>query len=146
MATANRAAAGLPQYDREAVRRYQDERWGRASGETAVIELSTVAARSKLDEDPLRLTHLPERIATIRARIAEHRPTSVLFYGGGRDPIAGRPYLERWSVIASTAFVPKEIVQLKGTAYAATPHPTTHGLSTAFWRDLGRRLTEAAAG
>ena len=45
-----------------------------------------------------------ERIATSRARIAEHRPQMVLFYGAGRDPVGGVPYLERWSEIAGTTF------------------------------------------
>ena len=50
--------------------------------------------------EALRLTNLADRIATIQARIAEHRRKLVMFYGGGRDPIAGRPYIERWSEIA----------------------------------------------
>ena len=139
------AYQGAPAYDRIAVRRYQDEDWGSVAGETALIELSAVAARSTSVEDALRLTHLPERIATIRTRTAEHRPKLVLFYGGGRDPIFGRPYIERWSEIAGLTLEPNTIVRQDGTAYVATPHPTAHGLTTAFWTDLGRRLAEGGA-
>jgi hypothetical protein len=134
------AYLGAPSYDSEAVRRYQDQCWGSRTGETALIELSAIAAPSTSSEDALRLTHLPERIVEIRTRISEHRPAFVLLYGGGRDPIFGRPYIERWSEIAGAKLTSEEIIRRDGTAYVATPHPTAHGLTTAFWIDLGRRL------
>jgi len=137
------AYQGASEYDKDAVWRYQDERWGSTAGETALVELSAVAAPRTSAEEALRLTHLPERIATIRKRIAEHRPKIVLFYGAGRDPIFGKPYIERWSEIASKPLETNVIVRIDGTAYVATPHPTAHGLTNAFWTDLGPRLAEA---
>ena len=134
------AYEGAPDYDAEAVRVYQEERWGTTGGETALIELSAVAAPSTSVSDHLRLAHLSERIAKIRARIAENKPRFVLFYGAGLDPVYGRPYLERWSEIAGQSLEQNTIVQRDGTAFVATPHPTAHGLTTAFWTDLGRRL------
>jgi hypothetical protein len=140
------AFKGARTYDRELVRRYQSNDWGSVTGETAVLELSAVAAPSTSVEEALRLTHLPQRIETIRTRITEHRPKLVLFYGGGNDPIFGRPYLERWSKVAGTALISSEIARIDGTAYVATPHPTAHGITTAFWTDLGHRLaTEGAS-
>lgn len=139
------AYQGAPEYDKDAVWRYQDERWGSKTGETALIELSAVAARSTSVAEALRLTHLPERIATIRARIADHRPALVLFYGAGRDPVEGLPYLERWSEIAGVTLEQNVVVRRDGTTYVATPHPTAHGLANAFWMDLGRRLASSAA-
>jgi hypothetical protein len=99
-----------------------------------------VAAPITSVEEALRLTHLSERIATIRARIAEHRPTFVLFYGAGRDPVEGLPYLERWSEIAGVPFETNVVLRRDGTAYVATPHLTAHGLTNAFWTELGKRL------
>jgi hypothetical protein len=83
---------------------------------------------------------LPERISTLRERLAQHRPKLVLFYGSGVDPKFGIPYLERWSAIAGDHLEPNVIVRLGETAYVATPHPTAHGVTTEFWTDLGRRL------
>jgi hypothetical protein len=134
------AYQGAPEYNKDAVRRYQDERPGSTTGETALIELSAVAAPSTSVAEALRLTHLPERIATIRARIAQHRPKLVLFYGAGRDPVEGLPYLERWSAIAGVQLEPRVVVRRDGTAYVATPHPTAHGLTNAFWTELGQEL------
>ena len=110
-----------------------------------LIELSAVAAPSTSVAEALRLTHLPERIATIRARIAEQRPSFVLFYGAGRDPVTRLPYIERWSEIAGVTLEPNAVVRREGTAYIVTPHPTAHGLTNAFWIDLGRQLAGASS-
>lgn len=137
------AYKGAPIYDAEAVRRYQDESWGSASGETALIELSAIAAPSTAQPEALRLTHLPERISTIQTRITANRPRFVVFYGGGSDPILGKPYIERWSEIAGVQLLPNEVRSREGVAYVATPHPTAHGIATSFWTDLGSRLAAA---
>lgn len=139
------AYQGAAAYDRVAARHYQDQDWGSTTGETALVELSAIAAPSTSVKDALRLTHLPERITRIRARLAQHRPKFVLFYGGGRDPIFGRPYVERWSEIAGTALEPNMIALNDGVAYLATPHLTSRGLTSAFWMDLGHRLASAGA-
>jgi hypothetical protein len=137
------AYKGATEYDKDAVWRYQDQKWGSTTGETALVELSAIAAPSTSVEESLRLTHLPERIATIRANIAKYHPQFVLFYGGGRDPIARRPYIERWNEIAGVRLEPKVAAKRDGTAYLATPHPTSHGLTNAFWFNLGRQLVDA---
>jgi hypothetical protein len=138
------AYKGAQEYDKDAVWRYQDERWGSTAGETAVIELSAVAAPSASVPEALRLNRLPERIATIRARIARHRPKFVLFYGAGRDQVVGLPYLERWSEIAGVSLEPNAIVRHDETAYVAAPHATAHGLTNDFWTGLGRELARHA--
>jgi hypothetical protein len=134
------AYQGAPAYDSEEVRRYQSERWGTATGDTAVIELSAVAAPSTSVAETKRLTHLEERIATIRAHIEAARPKFVLFYGGGNDAIFGKPYIERWSQIAGVDLTQNQIAIRNGMAYVATPHPTAHGIKNDFWIDLGRQL------
>lgn len=90
----------------------------------------------------IRLIHVKKRIDKIRARIVEHRPRFVLFYGAGHDPVYGVPYLERWSEIAGESLSPNVVVRREGTTYVATPHATAHGLTNAFWTDLGRRLAD----
>jgi hypothetical protein len=133
---------GASEYDKNEVWKYQDLAWGttRTHGKTAVIELSAVAAPDTTTDEQLRLTHLDKRIETIRSRIQEYRPTFVLFYGGGIDPIFRKPYIERWSKIAGTQLVQNEIVNRDGILYVATPHPTAPGLTNAFWTGLGREL------
>jgi hypothetical protein len=71
------------------------------------------------------------------------RPKFVLFYGAGRDPVTGLPYIERWSDIAGVTLEQNVIVGREDTVYVATPHPTAHGLTNAFWTDLGRQLALA---
>jgi hypothetical protein len=139
------AYQGATEYDKDAAWRYQDHHWGSKNGETALVELSAVAAPSTSVAVALRLTHVQERIATIRAHMAEYRPMFVLFYGSGRDPVTGLTYLERWSEIAGTPLEPNLVVRRDGTAYVAAPHPTAHGLTNAFWIDLAGRLASATA-
>lgn len=131
---------GAGSYDAASVRRYQDERWGRSDGDTAVIELSAVAAPSVGDAEALRLTNLPDRIALLRTRIAENRPKFVVFYGLGNDPVHGVPYLTHWSEIAQRPLADDEPVVVNGTAYVAERHPTAFGTTNAHWIELGRRL------
>ncbi len=140
------AYQGVPAYDREAIRRYQDQRWGSVAGETALIELSAVAAPSTSAGEALRLAHLPERISTIRRRLSEHRPRFVVFYGGGNDPVFGKPYIERWSEIAGVPLAQNEIAVRDGIAFVATPHATAHGITNDFWTDLGSRMAAACRG
>lgn len=80
------AYRGAAACDEHAVRRYQDERWGRSDGETALLELSAIAAPSVSHDDAMRLMHLEERIATIRRRLEEHRPQLVVFTASAPTP------------------------------------------------------------
>jgi hypothetical protein len=134
------AYQGAVDYDREAVRRYQDKRWGRidAENETAVIELSAIAARDTSVPEPLRLAHVDERIATIQRNIATHRPRFVVFHGAGYDPVFSQPYLYYWSKIAGVPLEQGTISHVDGIAYLAISH--AHGVPTSAWMQLGRAL------
>lgn len=134
------AYEGSTTYDVSAVREYQDDRWGRTDGDTAVLELSAVAAPSTSYADDLRQRHLPARTETLRKRIREHAPKFVVFYGAGIDPVHGRPYLEYWSDIAQRSLTLDEPVIVDGTVFVAEPHPTAHGTTNAHWVELGHRL------
>ena len=134
------AYEGLPTYDEEAVRRYQDLDWGRSAGKTAVLELSAVAARSVAQPEAMRLMHLDDRIQTFRARIAQHPPQFVVFYGAGTDPVHKVPYLNHWSEIAQCELVIDEPTIVGTTLFVAEKHPLAHGTTTEHWLALGRRM------
>jgi hypothetical protein len=134
------AYKGAEAYDESAVRRYQDERWGTISGETAVVELSGVAAKSVADTEALRLGNLAERIATIRSNIVKTVPRFIVFYGLGEDPVHLVPYLDHWRAIAKTDLEVGEPIAVDGTIYVVEQHPTAFGTTTQKWTDLGKRL------
>lgn len=134
------AFEGAQSWDDRAGRRYQDERWGRSEGDTAIIELSAVAAKSVSQHEGLRLMHLPDRIATIRRRLAGSRPRFVVFYGLGTDPVHNVPYLEHWRAIAQYPLEVDEPVLLGQTVLVVERHPTAHGTTTQHWIDLGHRV------
>jgi hypothetical protein len=131
---------GAPAYDEDAVRRYQDERWGRTDGDTTVLELSAIAAQSVSHEEAMRLMRLRERIATFRRHLEETPPLFVVFYGGGADPVNGVPYLEHWRAIAEHNLTVGEPVLVGDTVFVAERHPTAHGTTNAHWFELGRRV------
>ena len=127
-------------YDREEVRKYQANRWGRSDGETAVLELSAVASPSTASYDDLRLRYVSDRINVFRKRIAQHSPRFVVMYGTGVDHVNDVPYLSYWSRIAGQDLEVNTPTNIGKTAFVAVPHPTAHGLTTEFWTSLGRRL------
>jgi hypothetical protein len=134
------AYEGATAYDEDASRRYQDERWGRTDGDTAVLELSTIAARSVSYAERMRLLHLEDRISTLRRYLRETPPKFVVFYGLGDDPVHKVPYLEHWSAIAQHELVLDEPVRVGGTIFVVEKHPSAYGTTTEHWMDLGRRV------
>jgi hypothetical protein len=73
------AYAGLPADDRS-VLAYQRETFCRAEGGEALLELSAYAAKD-LDAEVPRERYIDERIADLRAMMAEYRPEIVVCYG-----------------------------------------------------------------
>jgi hypothetical protein len=138
------AYKGSMTYDVEAIRRYQTESWGRTTGETAVLELSAVAAPDAKSPEALRLADVDARIETIREKIRDHTPTFVWFYGTGSDTVKGVPYSDYWQRIAGDSLTENEPRRIGNTVYVFTKHPTAHGLSNDFWVNLGRRLRQFA--
>ncbi len=134
------AYEGAASYDEAAVRKYQDEAWGRLDGNTAVVELSAVAAPSVSHSEKMRLFQIDERINTIREHLRHTAPEFVVFYGLGTDPVHNVPYLRHWRRIADADLEVGEPVQVGKTIFVADRHPTAHGTTTQHWLDLGRRL------
>jgi hypothetical protein len=118
--------------DIESIRAYQRDRWGRLKeGETCIIELSGLAARSM--REPLdRARFRGERIEIIRQRMLSLEPVFVVMYG-----LNEKPYWER---IAGRSLVRDGVVKVGTTMIAFAPHPQDHGRRNSDWTDLGTKL------
>jgi hypothetical protein len=123
--------------DKESLRNYQRDRWGRLSGgETCVIELSGLAARNfRVPRD--RRLFRQERIDVIRQRMLTYRPALVVMYG--------RSEKEDFEKIAGCSFPAGNILKRGSTIIAFTPQPTARGQRDAWWAALGERLRQEAS-
>ncbi|MGA2964841.1 MAG: hypothetical protein ABSD64_01425 [Terriglobales bacterium] len=113
--------------------KYQRDEWGRLNGETCVIELSGLAAKSaKIHRD--RTSFRPERIKLIRERMLQNKPELVVMYG--------RKEKRHWEAITEQRFPPENILKLGRTIVALALHPTTwgNGAPDDYWQKLGERL------
>jgi hypothetical protein len=121
--------------DNESLRRYQRDEWGTLNSETCVIELSGLAAHSfKIERG--RESFREERIRVIRERIRHYAPTLVVMYGVSEKP--------HWEAITGQPFPAENVVRIGSTIVVFTSHPTTHGLTNAYWEQLGRILRQLA--
>jgi len=66
--------------DLGAVSVYQRDEWGTSNGETALLEVSAIRARSSATEVN-RNAFRDQRVATLRERLERYRPRFVVFYG-----------------------------------------------------------------
>ena len=121
-----------------ALRAYQRDRWGRVvEGETCVIELSGLAARSltvPIDRQRFR----QERVETIRQRIDTYEPALVVMYGDSKER------REQWEMIAGKAFPPNNNLKRGNSLIALAPHPASFQLTDLEWRAMGARLREVS--
>jgi hypothetical protein len=101
--------------DLDAVWQLQRGSFGAANGNTALVELSALHARS-LKEKVDRKAHLQERISRISTQLKHHRPKFALFYGLGN-----REHYER---VTGVAFGEDNICWLGDTLCVLTPGPT----------------------
>ena len=124
--------------DKESLLSYQRDKWGRANGETCVIELSGLAARSSAVHRD-RETFRQQRIEVIREKLNQlkhNRRILVIMYG--------KKQLPSWEAIAGQSFGSNNIRKLDGITYAWTPHPVAFGMTNKFWTDLGSELRQIA--
>jgi hypothetical protein len=120
----------------DAVRAYQRDRWGRViEGETCVVELSGLAARSlKVSVDRQRF--LQERVEVIRQRIDTYEPALVVMYGDSKER------REQWEKIAGRAFSPDNTLKRGSSLIALAPHPASFQMTDLEWRATGTRLRQ----
>jgi hypothetical protein len=132
-------------FDNAAIADYQATKWGRADGETCVVELSSLATNSLATEQHRRLEHRAERVSLLRARVDEHRPRFVVMYGGGEA------LDDAWSAIAcddgqeclNTKMMdgfPAKFTRRGQTAFVVARHPVSHGTTDRYWIDIGEEL------
>lgn len=95
-------------------------------------EPSSCAAKSLRHDQPLRLHAVESRIATLRLRIAEYRPTFILMYSTG--PI----YRKAWEKIAP--FHGADICRVEDTVAMITPSPAAYRYTDADWIGVARKL------
>ena len=119
--------------DDESLLKYQRDEWGRLSGETCVIELAGLAAKSyKVPRD--RTSFRKERINFIREKILLHKPKLVVMYGVTES--------RHWEAITAQRFPPENNLTIGRTIFAQTLAPTAHGERAPdyYWKEWGERL------
>ena len=133
------------------VKAFQRDHLGREHSDTCLIELlplpspstaqwrySTFSTLPHLSNRQAYVGHLGHgRAEHIRARIAEHRPSAVVFYG--------LRYRQWWERIAGTDLLPGEFDGLRlghqgVTTYLAMQHPVARGATTAYFDRVGQLL------
>lgn len=118
------------------IRAFQRDHWGRAGGETCVIELSPFAARS-LKVPTERGPFLRHRVETLRAKLLRHRPKMVLMYG--------RRHLPEWRSLSGVPIKVNEVVRSGDTVFAVSTHPARPTRGSAHWVELGARMRVAGS-
>ena len=120
--------------DKDTLRTYQLEQWGTLNGETCVIELSGLAARSFKVPRKDRYSFREERISVIRKRIGHYKPTLVVMYGASNK--------EDWERIAGETFPARNFFNLGPTILALMRHPASRGVTNESLRRLGEKLRQ----
>lgn len=152
------SAEGQPT-DSENLRAYQRDQLGRQGGLECILELLPLPSPGlghwKFYPDIARehpqLAYLkdratytnrvaPVRIAHLQARIKEHRPHAVVFYGSG--------YRHWWRQIAGEQFEPSklnkvQVARKEHTLFVVMQHPTAHGVTQDYFNAVGRLIANA---
>lgn len=137
----------------EDVRKYQINDLARSNGETCIIELLPLPSPSISDWKYNRYSSNPllvnrniytqkvgaERINKITSLINDHNPKNIIFFGIG--------YLKSWCQILQTE-LDCVTIQNKSAYFgkvgnanvAVTHHPSAHGMTTAYYHEVGEKL------
>ena len=139
----------------DTLRQTQGAAFGRSDGSSCLLELLPLPSPSTShwlygehsrrpylqDRETYRQSVTPKRIARLSAMIQQHRPCNVLFYGlGYRDhwqAISGQPFDETRIGKFMTLFNRNE-----QTLYVVTPHPTSTGITNAYFNAVGELMRE----
>lgn len=134
-----------------AIKSYQAQEFARSSGDTCLIELMPLPSpninrwiygeSSGLSYLKDRQTYhemvRPQRIAHIRALITQFQPRGVIFYG--------MQYQQWWQEIAGVQFKSIEVAGFKAeiarntyTTFMSIAHPTTRGITNAYFEAVGK--------
>jgi hypothetical protein len=143
----------------DSIRAYQSDSLGRAGGLDCIVELlplpSPGLGRWNFYPDFARkypqlwylakreayTSHVaPARIARLQARILEHHPRAVIFYGS--------VYRHWWQQIAGVTFERSNLEKVQvakndHTLFISMQHPAAHGVTTSYFDAIGRMIAEA---
>jgi hypothetical protein len=137
----------------EAIRQTQRSAFGRSSGTSCLLELLPLPSPSTghwlygdyshlpelKSRETYRASLAPQRSEMLHNLIAQHQPRIVLFYG--------LQYMKYWQDVAGIEFQLEQFagfstafVQIKHTHFVATPHPTSFGVTNAYFDALAQHL------
>lgn len=139
----------------DALRMTQGSRLGRSDGYSCLLELLPLPSPSTdqwlygihtsleflKDRDTYRTALITKRIDQLRAMIQEHAPKVVMCYGTAYRP----HWLKIIQSEVETIEVGKHEVQIGSTGVtwvAIVPHPTTMGITNAYFESVGALLRE----
>jgi hypothetical protein len=119
--------------DQAALREYQCRHWGMRNGETCVIELGGLSARSlatAVDRNSFR----DRRINLIKAKMERSSPQLVVMYGAGSR--------DAWNTISACNYARGHLMKPGKTQFAFMHGPTAAGERDDEWIDLGARIAQ----
>jgi hypothetical protein len=135
----------------DTIKQYQREAFGQWAGESCLIELLPLPSPSTTQwlykawslpelqsRESYRATQAPLRAASIREKIAYHKPPYVVFYS-----VQYKPW---WDLIANVPFTKHQsFLTAIGdhTRYVIAPHPVSPGVTNADYEAIGQWLQEA---
>jgi hypothetical protein len=122
--------------DQMTLRRFQRSHWGmRNSGETCVIELGGLAAKS-LRTPSDRKSFRQQRFEQIKERIekCESGPRLVVMYGFGAE--------KQWKRLSGCDLRRWDVVRSGRTLFALMPGPTAPGQNDEDWIEVGARIAK----
>ncbi|MFT5049213.1 MAG: hypothetical protein ACI8QZ_000603 [Chlamydiales bacterium] len=146
-------AAGGVEPDKDAMREYQATRLARHGGETCLLELLPLPAKSigswpydavgdlgyLRNRAAYMAELLPRRIEHLVSMAREHRPKAIVCYGLG--------YREHWSRLADNGLEEHVIERKKtlvgkagGAPLLVMQHPVAHGVTKAYFEAIGRMM------
>lgn len=134
----------------EQVREYQRTSLGRLSGDACLVELLPLPSPSTdrwlygehsklsylIDRETYKRVCLAPRIAHLKQRISEHKPSVVIFYSFS--------YREHWQQIAGVDFRRETEVYVgrnHASLFVITKHPAARGVTNEYFHRVGKRIS-----
>lgn len=119
---------------------YQKNHWGMHGGDTCIIELLGLSAAGLHVEMDRKKQYQMERINTIREKLAENTPKTVVMYG-----FTGENSFQK---LAGGTLIRGEIVKHEKSLIIFVDHPTRQrrGNTDRSWNDLGTKMRTNADG
>ncbi len=135
----------------EQVREYQRTCLGRPNGDTCLVEILPLPSPSTghwlyaehsqlsylIDRETYKQACLTLRIAHLRQRISERRPSVVIFYS--------LSYREHWQEVAGVDFRQESDLYVgrnHTSLFVITKHPAAKGVTSEYFHQVGKTISE----